>query len=120
MRGHKDFANLDMDRAKQRAEGLPEDGCMPELVHRASEDGGLTKILNQKAATPVAVPVDPREACLHQRPNVISLQRDTRDESDEPNVNANAWASFAERLTGASTMTITTGSDMLSTFEKDF
>ena len=51
-RGHKDFARLNMRRARRRAQALPEHGVMPELVHSAPEDGSLTKILNQKAATP--------------------------------------------------------------------
>ena len=51
-RGHKDFARLNMRRARRRVPALPEHCVMPELVHVASEDGSLTKILNQNAATP--------------------------------------------------------------------
>ena len=45
-RGHKDFARLNMRRARRRAQALPEHGVLPELVHSAPEDGSLTKILN--------------------------------------------------------------------------
>ena len=90
------------------------------MVHSAGEDGGLTKILNQKAATPHKISADPAEACLGQRPNVISMQRDGKAENDELLVNANAWASLAQRLGEGANMTITTGTDMLDTFTGEF
>ena len=119
-RGHMDFARLNMASAEERARQLPENGCIPELVHRAEEDGGLTKILNQKAATPHRVSGDPAEAFAELRPNMISLQRDGKKENDEQVVHANAWTSFGDRLGQAAEMTITTGTDMLDTFHGDF
>ena len=51
---------------------------------------------------------------------MISLQRDTRDEHDEVTNNAHAWAALARNLPGVEELTITTGSNMLDTFNGDF
>ena len=77
---------------------MPDGGCIPELVHRAEEDGALSKILNRKTAMSVAVLEDPRKACVDHVPTIISFHRKSKDENDELLGNGNAWESLAGRL----------------------
>ncbi len=109
-----------MEAAYVRAQGLPEEGCIEELVHRGDADGGLTKILNQKAATPHRVTSDPSEACTDMRPNIIMLQNDTQKERDETVADASAWNTLAQRMSPVSQAVITTGADMLEHLTPDF
>ena len=45
--------NVDMDRARQKAQQLPEHGVPPELIRVLPHDDHLDKLLVQKAGTPV-------------------------------------------------------------------
>jgi hypothetical protein len=97
-RGHKDFAKITLADAERRALRLPVDGCMPELVYHGDSDGGLSEILNQKAATPQKINEEAKDAFTDHRPNIISLQRSTYQEHDDSTVKANAWDALAQRL----------------------
>ena len=46
------IAGKSRSEAEERASKLPLNGCLPGLINRGDSDGGLSKILNQKAATP--------------------------------------------------------------------
>ena len=71
---------------------------MPELVYHGDSDGGLSKILNQKAATPQKIYQEAKDAFTDHRPNIISLQRSTYQEHDDSIVKANAWDALAQKI----------------------
>ena len=119
-RGHKDFAKITLAYAEKRALQLPVNGCMPELVYHGDSDGGLSKILNQKVATPQKIEQEAKHAFTDYRPNIISLQRSTYQEHDDSIVKANAWDALAQRLKGVPDITISPAADMLDSFAGDF
>ena len=50
-RGHRAYANVDMDRASAKAQTVPEKGVPPGLIRMLPHDDHLRKVLVQKAAT---------------------------------------------------------------------
>ena len=52
-RGHRAYVLVDSDRVRAKAKALPENGIPPELVHLLPNDGSISKLQVQKAATPV-------------------------------------------------------------------
>ena len=114
-RGPKDFARIDLKEAEKRATTLPEDVCIPQLLIQNREDGGLEKILNQKAATPYNLTSRPEEAFLDHQRKITMLQRNTKDEEDETLKDAAAWDAMAETAFQVPPMQVTTGYSMLPT-----
>ena len=47
-RGHRAYVKVDMDRARQKAQQLPEHGVPPELIRLLPHDDHLDKIVVQK------------------------------------------------------------------------
>lgn len=62
--GHPSFIDLDSEKVKENAAGLPEDGVPPEVVQILQEEMGAddgpmeSKLQPQKAATPSEAPVE--------------------------------------------------------------
>ena len=52
-RGHRAYANVNMENARAKAQALPENGVPPELIHIIPHADHLDKVVVQKAGTPV-------------------------------------------------------------------
>eukprot|EP00973_Karenia_brevis_P073776 10253074-Karenia_brevis.AAC.1 len=74
-----------MERARRKAQGLPENGVPPELIRVLPHDTHLDKILVQKAATPVAGRSDLDGAgrlMSTTKPNAVVLEKSSQDDGD--------------------------------------
>eukprot|EP00959_Pyramimonas_sp_CCMP1952_P008000 167531-Pyramimonas_sp.AAC.1 len=51
-RGHRAFANVNVEAMERKADQLPQDGVPPEIVRLLPHDTTLDKLMVQKNATP--------------------------------------------------------------------
>ena len=55
-RGHSAYKHMDMERVREKAQELLENGVPPEMIRLLPEDDLQDKIQPQKSATPVPMP----------------------------------------------------------------
>ena len=100
-RGHRAYANVDMERAHAKAQLLPENGVPPELIRIIPHDDHLDKVLIQKAATPVTGRSDLAGAG-HQlataRPNAVVMEKISYDDADINAQRIRVLHHYAEQL----------------------
>ena len=84
-RGHRAYRNVNMERARLKAQSLPAHGVPPELIKVLPHDDHLDKILVQKSATPVSGRKDLEGAgdILNiTKPNAVVLEKSSFDDAD--------------------------------------
>ena len=104
-RGHRAYKNLDMERVRRKAQGLPKNGIPEEIVqllHIKHDDDGLDKIQIQKEATPVPgrCQTDAQAARIFDTlaPNAVVCERTNEDGVDVVAQRAAAFQDIGAQL----------------------
>ena len=100
-RGHRAYANVNMERAYAKAQSLPENGVPPELIRIIPHDDHLDKVLVQKAGTPVGGRSD-LEGAGHElattKPNAVVMEKSSYDDADINAQRIRVLHHYAEQL----------------------
>ena len=100
-RGHKAYVNVDMERARVKAQNLPEKGVPAELIRLLPHVDHLDKVLPQKAGTPTAGRSDLEGAgrrLATMKPNGVMNEKNSQDDADLNAQRLRALHSLNERL----------------------
>ena len=100
-RGHRAYANVNMESAYAKAQSLPVNGVPPELIHVIPHDDHLDKVMVQKAGTPVGGRSDLEGAgkeLATTRPNAVVMEKSSYDDADINAQRIRVLHHYAEQL----------------------
>ena len=101
-RRHRSYVHVNEDDVRKKALQLPKDDIPAELTHLLPNDGSISKLQIQKAATPVeGMRVDRAQACkaiASQRPNAVVLEKTSCDDADDNEQRCHALNTLASQL----------------------
>ena len=102
-RRHRGYLHVDENSVIERAQSLPENGVPDAVCHLLANDDALSKIVVQKAATPVegrSAEWNEKagQAFSAQRPNAVVLEKSSVPELDSNLLQKNAFLAVASAV----------------------
>ena len=128
-RGHPAYKAVDMAAVMQRAEQLPEDDVPAEIVALFANDGTLTQVQRQKAATPVNEAMTEkqleREFSRLLKPNAVVLEKSSAGFHDINARHVSAMEDIVHHSDGTAETTLPevvlyTGTKLLDQFQPTY
>ena len=119
-RQHPAYGNVRMEDVLRKAEGLPADGVLEELVSLARRSQSFVENLQAaKHGTPPLGEREKEKAFESLRPTAVTCTRNAYEEVCAGEADGRAWQGVAAAVRGEE-MHVFTGSEMVNQFTSDF